>query len=386
MQHFSFLSPETNDELFFKVPEDIQPTAEKDLLALSLGATIYCPATRENLFEDILKLRSKGAGSIIICLEDSVPDDRLEEAENNLVAVLERLNERGVGDLPLLFVRPRTPEHFQSIGYRLGANMKVLTGFSFPKFMQSNAMIFLSLTKMFSDMIGQHLYAMPILESPSIIIKETRMNELAGIFAECQAEKDTVLAIRIGATDMASPYGLRRSRDLTIYDVHLIASAIGDIVNTFGQVDKGFVITGPVWEHFTNRERLFKPRLRETPFGEPGEAELRHELIVEDLDGLIREVELDRANGIQGKTVIHPTHISLVNSMLVVSKEEFSDANEILGINGGAVASSYRNKMNEAKPHSAWARKTLLRAKAFGVSNETKNFVDFLEASMYVNA
>lgn len=386
MQHFSFLSPRTQDELFFQVPENIQPTAEKDLLALSLGATIYCPATRENLFEDIVKLRDKGAGSIIICLEDSVPDERLEEAENNLVSVLENLNERGVEDLPLLFVRPRTPEHFQSIGYRIGANMKVLTGFSFPKFTQSNAMRFLSLTNMFSGMIGQRLYAMPILESPSIIIKETRMDELAGIFEACQADKETVLAIRIGATDMASPYGLRRSRDLTIYDVHLIASAIGDIVNVFGQVDKGFVITGPVWEHFTNRERLFKPRLRETPFGGIGEGKLRHELIVEDLDGLIREVELDRANGIQGKTVIHPTHISLVNSMLVVSREEFSDANEILGTSGGAVASSYRNKMNEAKPHAAWARKTLLRAKAFGVSNETKNFVDFLEASMYVNA
>jgi citrate lyase beta subunit len=386
VQHFSFLSPEVHDELFFKVPEDIQPTAEKDLLALSLGATIYCPATRENLFDDIIKLRGKGAGSIIICLEDSVPDVRLKEAEDNLVSVLERLNERGVEDLPLLFVRPRTPEHFNLVGKRIVPFMKVLTGFAFPKFTQANATYFLSLTSMFSSQIRQHLYAMPILESPSIIIKETRMNELAGIFGACQLYRDTVLAIRIGATDMASPYGLRRSRDLTIYDVHLIASAIGDIVNTFGQVENGFIITGPVWEHFTNRERLFKPRLRASPFGEAGEAALRHELIVEDLDGLIREIELDRANGIQGKTVIHPTHISLVNSMLVVSKEEFSDANEILGINGGAVASSYRNKMNEAKPHAAWARKTLLRAKAFGVSNEKKNFVDFLEASMYINA
>lgn len=386
MQHFSFLSTRIQDELFFQVPENIQPTAEKDLLALSLGATIYCPATRENLFEDIVKLRNKGAGSIIICLEDSVPDERLAEAEDNLVSVLGDLHERGVEDLPLLFVRPRTPEHFQAIGSRIAPFMKVLTGFSFPKFTHENAVSFLSLTNMFSEQIGHHLYAMPILESPSIIIKETRMDELAGIFDSCQLYKETVLAIRIGATDMASPYGLRRSRDLTIYDVHLIASAIGDIVNVFGQVDKGFVITGPVWEHFTNRERLFKPRLRETPFGSAGEAKLRHELIVEDLDGLIREVELDRANGIQGKTVIHPTHISLVNSMLVVSREEFSDANEILGTNGGAVASSYRNKMNEAKPHAAWARKTLLRAKAFGVSNETKNFVDFLEASMYVNA
>ena len=167
MQHFSFLSPAVQDELFFKVPEDIQPAADKDLLALSLGASIYCPAIRENLFEDILKLKNKGAGSVIICLEDSVPDERLKEAEDNLVSVLEKLAARGVDDLPLLFIRPRTPEHFLEIGYRIGANMKVLTGFSFPKFTHENARSFLSFTKMFSNMIGQHLYAMPILESPS---------------------------------------------------------------------------------------------------------------------------------------------------------------------------------------------------------------------------
>ena len=323
------------DNLFFKVPEDIRATAEKDLLALSLGATIYSPGTRDNLFGDILKLRGQGAGSVIICLEDSVPDERLAEAEDNVVSVLKRLNERGVEDLPLLFIRPRNPEHLQSLGFRIGQDMRALTGFSMPKFAEGNAASFLHLTTMFSDLIGQHLYAMPILESPSIIIKKTRSNELDRIFDVCHAYKDYVLAIRIGATDMASPYGLRRSRDLTIYNVHLIASAIGDIVNTFGQVDNGFVITGPVWEHFTNRERVFKPRLRETPFGVVGEKQLRHELIMEDLDGLIREVELDRANGIHGKTVIHPTHIPLVNSMLVVSKEEFSDASEILGITGG---------------------------------------------------
>ena len=41
--------------------------------------------------------------------------------------------------------------------------------------------------------------------------------------------------------------------------------------------------------------------------------------------------------------------------------------------------------MNEAKPHAAWARKTLLRAKAFGVANEHKTFVDFLEASVHLH-
>jgi hypothetical protein len=38
--------------------------------------------------------------------------------------------------------------------------------------------------------------------------------------------------------------------------------------------------------------------------------------------------------------------------------------------------------MNEMKPHQAWARKTLLRAEAFGVAAEEMTFVDLLETSM----
>ena len=47
--------------------------------------------------------------------------------------------------------------------------------------------------------------------------------------------------------------------------------------------------------------------------------------------------------------------------MSVVSHEEYLDAMAIAGNTaGGAAASPYRNKMNEMKPHQAWARRTLL--------------------------
>jgi hypothetical protein len=38
--------------------------------------------------------------------------------------------------------------------------------------------------------------------------------------------------------------------------------------------------------------------------------------------------------------------------------------------------------MNESKPHAAWARRTLLRARAFGVAREDVSFVDLLGASL----
>jgi citrate lyase beta subunit len=192
-----------------------------------------------------------------------------------------------------------------------------------------------------------------------------------------------VLAVRIGATDLSSAFGLRRSRDLTIYDVGVVSSMIADIVNRLGRHDRGFVISGPVWEHYADTERLLRPQLRMTPFVDADDVDLRRRLLLENFDGLLREIALDQANGITGKTVIHPSHVALVHAMSVVSHEEYHDALAITGRQGGgAVASPYRNKMNEMKPHRAWAERTLLRAAAFGVAAEDTTYVDLLELSM----
>jgi hypothetical protein len=139
-----------------------------------------------------------------------------------------------------------------------------------------------------------------------------------------------------------------------------------------------------VWEYFSRSERIFKPQLRESPFVEHSERALRAQLIAADLDGLIREVALDRANGLVGKTVIHPSHVAAVHALSVVTSEEFADASDIIasGAGGGASASSYRNKMNESKPHTTWAHRTVLRSRVFGVAREGVSFVDLLGAGL----
>ena len=45
-------------------------------------------------------------------------------------------------------------------------------------------------------------------------------------------------------------------------------------------------------------------------------------------------------------------------------------------------ASAFRNKMNESKPHTAWAQRTLRRAQVFGVAHPTTSFVDLLGAAL----
>jgi citrate lyase beta subunit len=145
------------------------------------------------------------------------------------------------------------------------------------------------------------------------------------------------------------------------------------------------VITGPVWEYFADHERMFRPLLRTAPFEESDAVPFRQYLVSRDLDGLLREITLDRANGIQGKTVIHPSHVAAVHALSVVTHEEYSDALDILREDaGGVAASGYRNKMNEMRPHRSWARQTLLRARVFGVANKGVSFVDLLTALVTV--
>jgi len=124
---------------------------------------------------------------------------------------------------------------------------------------------------------------------------------------------------------------------------------------------------------------MFRPLLRTTPFAEQDAVLFRQQLVSRDLDGLLRELILDRANGMFGKTVIHPSHVAAVHALAVVTHEEYRDATDILSAEAGGVRTSeYRNKMNEPRPHRAWAEQVLRRARVFGVSNPGVTFVDLL--------
>jgi len=383
MKHYNFLDDAQRKTLFFKEPEEFKVSSETSLLSSSLGATLYTPATRPNLMSDVRKMALKGATSLVICLEDSVPDELLEEAEANVVNFLEELNQNSAEDLPLLFIRVRNPEHLAKVASQNKGKLGALTGFVFPKFedFSGAATEFLYLLNSINKDYDRPLYFMPVLESPNLIWRETRDVALAGIKKILDENRELVLAVRIGATDMSGVYGLRRSPDFTIYNVHALASVIADIVNVFGRFGDGYTITGAVWEHFDSVDRIFKPQLRETPFHD--DEKLRRSLLTEGNDMFIKEIRLDGINGLFGKTIIHPSHIGLVHAFSVVTHEEYSDALALTSEvkQGGATASVYHNRMNEAKPHFAWAQRILIRARAFGVANPNIDFVDFLEAS-----
>lgn len=390
MRHFNYLTEEYLKETFFKYPESFNKYTDRSLLAYALGAILYMPGNRLTIADDMISHKNPGLTSTVFCLEDSVGDLELVGAERNLGAQVSKIRyavENGqvvADDLPLMFIRVRSAEQMLRVVGEMGDDARILTGFVFPKFTakQMGVSYFEALKTLNQLPIGP-FYGMPILESPEVIYRESRIQEMVAIKDLIDAHHDLVLNIRMGATDFSGLFGIRRGPDVTIYDIVTIRDCIADILNVFNRAENDYVVSGPVWEYFAS-VRVLKPQLRQRPFEESyGEAggKIRSQLLNKYIDGLIHEVILDKENGIIGKTIIHPSHIAPVNALYAVGYEEYLDALSIVENsqgNVGVMKSQYTNKMNEVKPHFNWAKKTLRRAKIYGVFHEQHNFTSLL--------
>lgn len=382
MRHFEHLSDVVRDQLFHRPPGHFDRSSDRELLATALGATLYIPATKAALAPTVRRQAAAGVRSMVLDLEDAIPDGSTESA---LSTTVDTVRDLAADPAPaLVFVRVRAPEQIGWLADRLGSDLSAVCGFVLPKFSAARGVEYLAAVADAATHCATPLYAMPVLETREVLYRETREAELLGIRGLLEAHRDRILSVRIGATDLCGLFGIRRDRDLSIYDVGVASELIGHVVNLFGRADgTGFAITGPVWEYFADHERLLRPQLRHSPFEERSAAGLRSELLRGAVDGLIREAILDRANGLTGKSVIHPLHVAPITAFAVVSHEEFTDAQDVLlpeSADGGVRKSGYGDKMNEAKPHRNWARRTLLRAEVFGVAAEGVSFFDLLTA------
>lgn len=366
------------DFKFIEEPEEFDKHSDREWLAYCLGATLYMPALR-NFAEIVLQKKVEGLGSMVVCFEDAVDEKVLPQVEENAARHLETLaNAKKSGqveekDLPLMFFRVRSVEQFQSITAKLDKELlDVLTGFVFPKFNRVHAEGYFEHLKKLNETYGLNLYAMPIIEGREVAFKETRMENLLAVKKFLDENRELVLNVRVGGTDFSSAFGVRRGVDYSIYDILTVSECLSDILNVFGR-DNEYVVSGPVWEYFlANKDMKFKPNL---DFSLQSSLLKRKRLVNEAIDGLLREVIIDRANGFVGKTVIHPTHVKYVNAMQAVTEEEYKDAMQILMASGGVLKSPKGNKMNEIKPHRSWARKIYYKAKAYGVIKDETEYL-----------
>ncbi len=360
-------------------PEHFNKYTDRDLLRYCLGATMYMPGFKD-FTSKILDRAMPGLTSMVLCFEDACPEEKVPEAMKNVHKLLSTVTaevENGNLDsdaVPLIFVRVRNLAQFKEFGEKLTKQeVKSLCGINFPKFNAENGYEYFAYLQDLNDRFGEILYGMPIIEDPEVAYKESRLSELIGIRKILDKYHELVLQVRVGGTDFSSVFGVRRGVEYSLYDIMTVRECLSDIINIFGR-NNDYVISGPVWEYFRAPKELMFEKLPTHSFDDY--LLRRKTLVNNEIDGLLREVILDKANGFIGRTVIHPTHIKFVNALMAVTKEEYDDACQILGTSGGVVKGVGGNKMNEIKPHTNWAQTVYNRAKAFGVIKNEASYMD----------
>lgn len=364
---------------FVVAPEDFNKYTDREVLQYCLGATMYMPGHKD-FVQAIIEKKYPGLTSMVMCFEDACREEDVPRAEINSIELLDTLNakiesgEFDYKDLPLIIFRVRNVEQFKHFSSMLRPeHIHLITGFNFPKFNSYNARPYLEHLDELNQRFGEILYGMPIIEERRVAFRESRAGELIAIKKVVDEYKDLMLNIRVGATDFSSIFGARRDINYTIYDIMTVREILCDILNVFTR-DNDYTVSGPVWEYFRiNKKMKFAEKLPEIDIKE---SLLKRQSIVNDaVDGLMRELILDKANGFVGKTIIHPSHINYVNGMLAVTREEYEDALQVLNTSGGVIKSSRGNKMNEIGPHRRWAERLVARAKAYGVIESEASYL-----------
>lgn len=374
MKHHQY-NPNYN---FVKAPEDFNKYTDRELLQYCLGATMYMPGTKD-FAQAVIDRKYPGLTSMVMCFEDACKEEDVPAAEINCIHVLDTLADcvdNGTlkyEDIPLIFFRVRSVEQFKHFASMLKPrHIKYLCGFNFPKFNSLTAAPYMEHLVELNAKFGEIIYGMPIIEDSRVAYKETRLLELMAIKNVCDCHKKLVLNVRVGGTDFSSCFGVRRGINYTIYDVMTVSNCLMDILNVFTR-NNDYTVSGPVWEYFKANKRM--KNMDELPKVDLQQTLLKRKAVVNDaVDGLMRELVLDQANGFMGKTCIHPTHLNYINGMLAVTKDEYDDAYQIMHTSGGVIQGT--KGMNEIGPHKAWAQRIMMRSEAYGVIENDGSYIE----------
>lgn len=339
-------------------PNEFDKDAIKEILQYAVGGLLYMPASNDRIAEKIISREYEIVKSMVLDLEDSLGDDLVGFGMRTIVSTVDKLAtavENGklrYEDIPLIFIRIREKGQMEKVLSMLGKNIKFITGFNIPKFDKFNCSEYIAefkeVLRKTKEIAGSkyNLYIMPIIENKTALYRQLRMDNLLYMNDKLREISDNVLNIRVGGADFCSILGIRRGIHDTIYDIGVVRSVLSDIMNVFG---KSYVVSGPVWEFFENKNNK-------------GDTEWS--------EGLKNELYKDRLNGFIGKTSIHPTQLPIIQKSLIVSKSDYDEAISIMGMNvnsAGVRKGISGNRMNEVKTHSNWARKIIALANIYGV-------------------
>ena len=319
---------------------------KNNILYYSVGALLYCPACRKSIADSIIHEDFGTNFSLALCLEDTINDNFVEEAEKALLGSIQQIYESFQSRqfyLPKIFIRVRSPRQITKLTKAFGPSAEIITGYIIPKFSTENANTYIQAIIQANELGAHPFYMMPIYESSCIVNIKERADILYRLKDSLSAIEELVLNIRVGGNDLCHLFGFRRHADESIHRIRPIADIFSDIITVYGM---DYVVSGPVWEYYSG---------------------------VNWKEGLLSEIADDKLCGFTGKTVIHPQQIPVLNRAYQVSRSDFDDARSIINwdMNCQTLVSGSpaKERMNEYKTHQNWAQKILFLAEVFGVKD-----------------
>jgi citrate lyase beta subunit len=186
---------------------------------------------------------------------------------------------------------------------------------------------------------------MPTLETRDVFDVGAMRELRQGLAQDTIFER--ILMLRIGGNDLLNLLGIRRPRRMTLYETPL-GHLIAQLVTTFKPY--GFSLSAPVFEY------------------------------LEDTVTLQKEIQLDLAHGLIGKTAIHPTQIPVIEAMYGVDREDYEMALN-LGQSSSPAVFRMHDAMCEVATHLQWGQNILNRWQYYG-DRETLVLSEYTELSV----
>ena len=185
----------------------------------------------------------------------------------------------------------------------------------------------------FDQLQGTPFKVMPTLETKEVFDFNAMTELRKGLLQDDIAQR--ILMLRIGGNDLMNLLGIRRPRSFTLYETP-IGNVIAQLVTIFKPY--GFSLSAPVFEY------------------------------LDDVATLQKEIQLDLAHGLIGKTAIHPTQVPAIESAYAVDVEDYEMAISLSDREAPAVFKMH-NAMCEVATHQQWAESIINREMCYGVKD-----------------
>jgi citrate lyase beta subunit len=283
----------------------------------ALGGTLFVPANHKNLKAILHRERFSDLRSVVVDFEDGLHVRDIQSSLSKFAELLKSYQRERL----YLFVRPKDTDILQQLLHV--KDISKIDGFVLAKFSLKNMQSYLDILK------PHDFYIMPSIEGEELF----DINRLRVLKERLQSYKSKILLIRFGGEDMLRQLGLKRTKEISLYDMIAPSHAIANILHVFKT--SSYSISAPVFPFF------------------------------DDLDSYKEELRRDLIEGFISKTIIHPSQIEPLESIYRVSESDFKLAKKILHVNEAVFAND--GAMAEVTTQSAWAEGILERADVYGI-------------------